>query len=101
MGIDDPQKSEKCLNCHVTGHGVAVEEGVGCESCHGPGSEYKTIKVMKKIFAGEVKGADYGLINPGEAQCKTCHNEKSPTYKTFDFKKKFAEIAHPVSKDTK
>ena len=45
------------MKCHVTGHGkpassfgpkfIVAEEAVGCEACHGPGSEYKKMKVMK------------------------------------------------------
>ena len=44
-GIEDPLKSEKCLSCHTTAAGKKnvdasydITEGVGCESCHGPGS---------------------------------------------------------------
>lgn len=107
MGIEDPQKSDKCLSCHVTGYGKAaemfaktftMEEGVGCESCHGPGSKYKSMKVMKNIHAGKEKRADYGLVIPTEEQCKSCHNEKSPTFKSFDFAKFSAQIAHPIPK---
>ena len=29
-----------------------------------------------------------------EKLCKTCHNEKSPTYKEFKFKDMWAKIAH-------
>jgi len=42
-GIEDAQKDEKCLKCHVTGYGEAtgdkysMDEGVTCEACHGPG----------------------------------------------------------------
>lgn len=52
-GIADPQKAKECIKCHVTGYDAdasllgpkyAVEEGVSCESCHGPGSEYKSKK---------------------------------------------------------
>ncbi len=105
MGIDNPQTSEKCLKCHVTGAGqpktmfeasFKETEGVGCEACHGPGSEYKSMKVMKGIWAGTMKGADYGLVDPTEETCKKCHNEESPTFKGFEFKKFAAEIAHPV-----
>jgi len=41
---------------HTTGYGSApemfdakfkAEDGVQCESCHGAGSEYKNMKVMK------------------------------------------------------
>ncbi|GAB4332206.1 MAG: cytochrome c family protein [Calditrichia bacterium] len=107
MGIEDPQKSEKCLKCHTTGYGAdkamfaasfKMEEGVGCESCHGPGSEYKSMKVMKGIASGTMKGADYGLIEATEEQCKTCHNEESPTFKGFDYKTFWTKIAHPAGK---
>jgi cytochrome c peroxidase len=89
----------------VTGHGkeasfykkkYSMEEGVTCEACHGAGSEYNDMKVMKQITAGEVNGADYGLIDPDEANCVSCHNEKSPTYKGFDYKEYVARIAHPT-----
>ncbi|MBN2365770.1 MAG: cytochrome c family protein [Calditrichaeota bacterium] len=105
MGIEDPQKDEKCLKCHVTGYGepaskygkdYSMEEGVTCEACHGPGSEYKSMKIMKQIYAGEVEGSKYGLVEPDAALCKTCHNEESPTFKGFDYEKFVAQIAHPV-----
>ncbi len=105
-GVEDPQKSEKCLKCHVTAYTVdaalkgpklKMEEGVGCESCHGPGSEYKKKKIKTAIRAGELKAADYGLIKPvTEKVCLACHNEESPSYKKFDFKVRVAEIAHPI-----
>ena len=108
MGIEDPQKSDKCLSCHVAGHGqpaakfektYLVDEGVSCEACHGAGSAYNPMKIMKQIKACEVKAADYGLVTPTEALCKTCHNEKSPTFKGFDFQKYVAQIAHPTPKE--
>ena len=45
----------ECLKCHATGGrgGVAAlesfspTEGVGCESCHGPGSEYSPEPIMR------------------------------------------------------
>lgn len=108
MDIENPQESDKCLTCHVTGYGkdetmfeksLSMEEGVGCESCHGPGSEYKSMKVMKQIYEGKAEGAKYGLMIPTEETCKSCHNEKSPTFKGFDFKKYWAKIAHPVPEE--
>ena len=36
-----------------------------------------------------------GLLIPDEATCLECHNEQSPTYREFDFEKRWAEIAHP------
>jgi len=105
----DPSQAPECLVCHVTGYSAAadqkaetltLEEGVSCEACHGPGSEYKGLKVMKDIYAGTAKGADYGLIEPNEKVCLTCHNPKSPTYKEFKFDVMSKEIAHPVPKST-
>jgi hypothetical protein len=105
MGLGDPQQEDACLKCHVTAHGVAeerlgrkysIEEGVSCESCHGAGSEYDSIKIKKQIMTGEVDGATVGLIEPTAEMCMGCHNEESPTYKPFDFEAAVAEIAHPI-----
>ncbi|MFQ5866205.1 MAG: multiheme c-type cytochrome [bacterium] len=108
-GIADPQKSEECLSCHVTAFGVEasrlgpkykIEEGVSCEACHGPGSKYKSNKVMKGITAGTIDPASVGLIKMKEEDCKRCHNKKSPNFKGFDFEKMFAQIAHKTPEKT-
>ena len=89
-GIDNPQTSDECLKCHVTAFGAAAEakaesydqaEGVGCEACHGPGSDYKKMTVMKDREAALAAG----MIIPTEETCVGCHNEESPTYKEFDY----------------
>lgn len=109
-GVEEPQKSEKCLKCHVTAFGVdaklkgpklKLEEGVSCEVCHGPGSAYKGRKLMKAIYEGKEDGAKYGLIKPTEDVCVKCHNEESPTFKEFKFDEMVAKIAHPVPKESK
>lgn len=106
-GIADPQKAEACLKCHLTAHGVAAamlaptfkaEEGVSCESCHGPGSEYKVMATMKGIDAGTIKGETVGLVAPEEKTCVKCHNAESPTFKSFKFAEFAAKIAHPTPK---
>jgi hypothetical protein len=101
-GIADPQKAPQCLKCHVTqpkaeeiaepvrGKQFHMEDGVQCETCHGPGSLYKSRSVMKDKDAAMAKG----LRLPDEAFCKTCHNDQSPTFTGFDFKEKYAKIAH-------
>ncbi len=71
---------------------MTIEEGVSCESCHGPGSAYKKMKIMKD----HEKSLANGLIVPTEKVCKTCHNEKNPFHKPFDFKKMVAKVQHPV-----
>ncbi len=101
LGLEgDPQQLDECLSCHVTGHGVAaellgknykVEDGVGCESCHGPGGDYWKSSVMKD----REKAVAAGMIVPDEKTCVQCHNEKSPTFKEFDYEKMVAKIAHP------
>ena len=99
-GIANPQEAPECLKCHVTAYGVdaslldkkyKVEDGVGCESCHGAGKGFKNMKIMKDRDAAIAAG----LVIPTEETCKKCHNEESPTFKTFDFEARKAEIAHP------
>jgi hypothetical protein len=100
-GIEgNPQEAPECLQCHVTAAGVdaallgtkyKVEDGVGCESCHGAGSEYKSMKIMKDREASTAAG----LVIPTEETCTGCHNDKSPTFKGFDFAEYSAKIAHP------
>jgi hypothetical protein len=107
-GIADPQKDEKCVKCHDTAFGVAAAqlaptfkpgEGVGCEVCHGPGSEYKVMQLMKDIDTGKVKGETVGLISkPDEKTCVKCHNAESPTFKSFNFAEASKKIAHPTPK---
>jgi hypothetical protein len=106
-GIADPQKADACLKCHVTGHGSPKDmfaasfdatEGVGCEACHGPGSKYKSMKVMKDLYAGKVDPKTVGFVNPTEETCKKCHNQESPTFKAFNFKEFYAKIAHEIPK---
>ncbi|MFZ5518912.1 MAG: cytochrome c family protein [Candidatus Zhuqueibacterota bacterium] len=100
----EPQNAKECLVCHVTGYDAAkeptltLEEGNSCEACHGPGSEYKSLKIMKGIYDGTMKGADYGLIEPTKEVCVKCHNPKSPTYKEFKFEEAVKKIAHPLPK---
>ncbi len=105
MGLGDPQKEEACLKCHVTqaflGRDVALNvkgkyadtEGVGCEACHGAGSDYKKKKVMKDHDAAIAAGL---VIEKTEAHCTKCHNADSPTFKEFNFEKQWEEIKHPI-----
>ena len=107
MGIDNPQAEPKCLKCHVTAFPVmadlanqkiTLEEGVSCESCHGPGSGYYKKKVMADIRAGTVEAASVGLIEPTEETCLGCHgpDPNNPFHKDFDFKTAVEKIAHPI-----
>jgi hypothetical protein len=92
-GIANPQKDAKCLKCHTT-TSLAVEEGVSCEACHGPGSAYKSVSIMKNRDMA-IKN---GLIVPTQKLCVKCHNPESPTYKAFDFASFAKKIEHKIPK---
>jgi hypothetical protein len=108
-GLKTPAvESKECLECHTLGKTVDValfektfdiKDGVQCESCHSAGSAYKAMNIMKdrekSIAAGMREFKDEKAI---EAFCKTCHNDKSPTFKGFDFKERWDKIKHPVPK---
>ena len=64
----EEQGNAECLKCHATG-GSADMPGVQCESCHGAGSGYKSMKVMKDPEASKAAG----LLAPDEATCRGCH----------------------------
>jgi hypothetical protein len=102
-GVDDPQKSGKCLKCHSTAYNfteavatekIKVEDGVVCESCHGPGKKY----MAKATMEDRAKSIAAGMVYPATESCKLCHNDQSPTWKGFDEKAAVAKIAHPDPK---
>ena len=103
LGVDDPQKSGKCLKCHSTAYNfteavatekIKPEDGVVCESCHGPGKKYMT----KSTMEDKAKAVEAGLVAPATQSCKLCHNDQSPTFKGFDEKAYFEKIAQPDPK---
>ena len=66
--------SEKCIGCHVTGYEqekkTYTQMGVGCEACHGPGSEH--------LAGGDRKAT---IVNPHNLDsakqamlCGSCHS---------------------------
>jgi Cytochrome c554 and c-prime len=101
-GITTPAaESPACLKCHaIVGDAKAdVKDGVQCEVCHSPGSDYKSLTVMKNkgqaVAAGLKVYKDKAAI---EKQCRTCHNAMSPTTKEFKFEERWEKIQHPVPK---
>ncbi len=123
MGVSgNPQQAEACLVCHTTSVGIEksqmgkrfkIENGVQCETCHGAGSLYRKKKVMKAIFKerGLARKGDSptakktGMLIASKNTCKRCHVKeiqvnvktfKNPSFKPFNFKKRWKKIAHPV-----
>lgn len=120
-GLDTPPaQADACLRCHVTAHGVAPTllskpldpaDGVQCESCHGPGRDYRKKKIMSKPQVARKKGL---WDAEGDASiCAHCHNAESPTFDPerytlpdgttagFDFEQARQRIAHPIPEDVK
>jgi cytochrome c553 len=92
----EEQKKDECVGCHITGTTAKGEllENVQCEACHGPGSEYKSVKIMSPSKWKEdpdkqlQMAIDAGLILPTEEVCMKCHKkEGNPNFKPFDFAK--------------
>jgi hypothetical protein len=107
-----PDQADECVKCHATAHGLdkakiakkplSVSDGVQCESCHGPGSDYR----KKTVMADHAKSVAAGMWEPDkkEAICTACHNKDSPTWdaaKGFDFEAAKKKIAHAIPKDVK
>ena len=102
-------ETPKCLKCHVTAYGVKkslikhsfkAKDGVQCESCHGAGSDYAKMSIMKNTSKSVAKGLkiyDHDK-NKIKAMCITCHNAENPTYKGFDFDKYWSKIKHYIPK---
>ena len=99
--VDTPE----CLKCHASGYNVDaslltdkfnVADGVQCETCHGPGSDYKSINIMKDKNLAVQNGLI--MYDKPEQLCVKCHNEESPFFKGFDFKEMWPKIAHDIPK---
>lgn len=93
--MHNPLEDERCLLCHVTGAQDAdalfassfdETQGIGCESCHGPGSEYMAPAVMADREAFLSAG---GRI-PDEDTCVSCHRNPA----RFDFSEWWPRITH-------
>lgn len=99
-GVENPAESEKCLKCHAPLFEKAAEfkeEGVTCEVCHGPGSAYKKLKIMKSREESVANGlVVYESADAIKFQCLTCHENAHG--KSFDFEASWEKIKHPVPK---
>ena len=76
-----PQQSPLCLGCHATGAEAepwerdptfAIQDGVQCEHCHGPGSEYADSATMRN----RELAMKMGFRMPSKEECHSCHGPK-------------------------
>ena len=74
---DEPGKAPVCLGCHATAADTEkwekdatfrLEDGVQCEKCHGPGSEYMDESVMRDREAA----MKAGLRRFTKRDCEVC-----------------------------
>ncbi len=99
----DEQSNATCLKCHSTAGsvdqgmlaGLKADEGVSCETCHGPGSVYKSASIMRNKKLALSKG----MIEPTEETCKVCHLGDKPAghpeaKKAWNFEEFKNMIAH-------
>jgi ribosomal protein L40E len=116
-----PHEAEECLKCHATAFGLKPEQlakkplkladGIQCESCHGPGKDYR----KKKVMADHDKSLAAGMWDAAKDEkiCMECHNEDATGWDPqkyeladgskvgFDFEKAKEEIAHLIPEDVK
>lgn len=104
----EPEQSPICLGCHATAahaeawerdEGFLLLDGVQCEKCHGPGSEYMRPDVM----ADREQAMQLGLKMPGRQDCMMCHIIKGSHVAVlgspeFDVEAGWRAIAHPAPK---
>jgi hypothetical protein len=95
--VSSPVDDERCLLCHVTGaqdeDGLYAgsfrrQEGVTCEACHGPGSDYVDPGIMADREAFLARG---GVV-PDEATCRRCHRNRE----RFSYEEWSPRMAHPL-----
>jgi hypothetical protein len=68
-----------------------IAQGVTCEICHGPGSDYKKMSIMKNrenaVQNGLIVYASHDAI---KEKCVTCHTDEH-----FNFNAAWEKIKHP------
>ena len=104
----EPHKARMCLGCHATAadseewermEDFHLEDGLQCEVCHGPGSEYAT----REIMSDRTKALANGLRIPTLDECRLCHRPKGShdgvlKRPAFDLDAAWKRIAHPKPK---
>jgi YVTN family beta-propeller protein len=100
-----PHTARVCLGCHTTAADAEewerdetflIEDGVQCETCHGPGSEYMDEAVMRN----RELAMERGLKFPTSSTCMICHGPKGSheavlSGKPYVVEEALQTIAHP------
>jgi YVTN family beta-propeller protein len=108
---EEPHKAKMCLGCHATAaeteeweraEGFHIQDGLQCEACHGPGSEYAVQDIMKD----RDEAIAHGLKIPQKDACMMCHRVKGSheavlKKKPYNLEEAWQTIAHPVPKHDK
>lgn len=98
----DPLNEPSCLKCHTTvfhnpaggqEDSYALHEGVGCEACHGAGSEF----AIEAIMRDEPAALQAGLKPVSRETCLPCHENAHG--KAFDYDEAVKTIAHPLKRE--
>lgn len=90
--IISPEKDFRCLKCHATGKGTSpaiIKEGVGCEACHGPASEYHKASnhvdfnsrengYRRAVTLGMYPILGITSLKTREKLCLSCHSKIRP-----------------------
>lgn len=96
LNVQNPASSPVCFKCHVPLSEKAPEikaEGVTCEVCHGAGSEYRKLNVMKdKALAVKNGLILYGSPEAIKKHCLTCHENAHGI--AFNFAAAWDKIKH-------
>ena len=94
VSVSRPAEDRACLRCHTTGggrHPKTMDEGVGCEACHGPGSGYHEyanhVDTVNRQAAYEtaLKNGMYPILGnknmkKREKLCLHCHSSGRPCF---------------------
>jgi YVTN family beta-propeller protein len=99
----EPLTDPNCLKCHTTIYhdpaggnldSYTLDEGVGCEACHGAGSAFAVEAVMRD----EPAALQAGLQPVNRDTCLPCHEKAHG--KPFDYDESVKKIAHPLKQET-
>lgn len=110
------QFDPECIVCHTVGYGykggfVSLEKSptlvnVGCESCHGPGSEHlknssdptwHALMNPWKAKENETPEQKKARVLKADQFCQTCHDmDNDVTWTNDGFARKWPKVAHPT-----